>query len=227
MAANFPLLVIVEIWVFGLTRKLAFANLYFMDCNPPFILDSDAPGKARILREGLRLFAHKGLSATSIRDIAKATGLSNPALYKHFKTKDELAMVLFERLYRSHLLHLKQQVTREPDFHSKFRAFLENRLHAYDEQPDATIFVTDNLMTLWSHMPKDMMDRTILSLLREVLQLGRSEKAVDSSSDITMQLALVVGMLENITRQIFFGDQPRPALAKLDEVERLLCKALG
>lgn len=197
-----------------------------MKQNSSFILDSDAPGKAHIMREALRLFAENGLSATSIRDISKATGLSNPALYKHFKTKDELANTLFERLYRSHLLHLKKEVKTESDFRTKFRAFLKIRLLAYDEQPDAEIYVTDNLRALWPHMPKNMKDRTVLSLLRDIILLGRSEGSVDPDTDITLQLALVVGMLDNVTRQIFFRGISGPALAQLDDVERLLCKAL-
>ena len=37
---------------------------------------------------------------------------------------------------------------------------------------------------------------------------------------------LFAGMLENVTRQIYFGGMSGPALAQLGEVERLLCKAL-
>ena len=174
----------------------------------------------------MRLFAHKGLSATSIRDIAKTTGLSNPALYKHFRTKDELARVLFERLYRSHLLSLRKDVGSEIGFHGKLRAFLQNRLHAYDDHPDATIFASDNLIALWPHMPKEMQDRTILSLLRDIIELGRSEGTVDSNSEITIQIALVTGILEQVTRQLFFGSLPGTALSHLSEIERVLSKAL-
>lgn len=180
-----------------------------------------------MLCEALQLFANKGLSATSIRDIASATGLSNPALYKHFRTKDELALVLFERLYRSHLLSLQKDVERESGFHKKFRAFLQNRLHAFDEYPDATIFASDNLMTLWPHMPKEMKKRTILSLLREIIELGRSEGTVDSNSEINIQMALVTGFLEQVTRQLFFSNLPGTALSQLNQVERILGKALA
>lgn len=197
-----------------------------MNHTPPFIYDNDAPGKALILREGLRLFAYKGLSGTSIRDIATATGLSNPALYKHFKTKEELATVLFERLYRSHLLRLTTTINTEPDFQRKFHAFLEIRLSAFSEQPDAAIFVTDNLITLWPQMPKDMKAQTILTLLRKVVQLGRSEGIVDSDADLDLQLSAIVGMLDNIMRQIFFSSLPSPALERLDQVEQILRKAL-
>lgn len=197
-----------------------------MNSNRPFIHDNDAPGKVQILTEALRLFAHKGLSATSIRDIANATGLSNPALYKHFKTKDELAHVLFERLYRSHLRSLQKDVGRENGFHKRFRAFLQCRLSAYDDQPAATIFASDSFMALWPHMPKEMKDRTILSLLREIIELGRSEGHVGSDTQITMQMAVVIGVLEQVTRQMFFGTLPGPAVSHLEEAEIILGKAL-
>ena len=192
----------------------------------PFVHHTDAPGKVLILTEGLRLFAQKGLSATSIRDIAQATGLSNPALYKHFGTKDELALVLFERLYRSQFQRLSQAIEQSPTFDGKFQAFLENGLSAIDEHPAATIFVTDHLRVLWPLMPDTMKSRTILSLLRDILRLGRSEGSIGSDVQEHLQIALVVGMLEQITRQRFFGTLAQPALSQLDEVKQLLRKAL-
>lgn len=210
----------------GLTNRLAIANRIGMTQDQPYVHDTDAPGKALILQEGLRLFARKGLSATSIRDIAQATGLSNPALYKHFATKDQLALVLFERLYRAQLQRVSRTTGQSSTFRLKFRAFLETGFRAVDEHPEATVFVADNLRTLWPHMPDGLKSRTMLSVLRDIIQLGRSKGDVASSVDENMQLALVVGMLENITRQVFFGSLAHPALAQLDDAEHLLRKAL-
>lgn len=210
-----------------MTVWLAIANYNNMTTRTSYIHDGDAAGKALILREGLRLFARKGLSATSIRDIAKATGLSNPALYKHFKTKDELALVLFERLYRAHLLHLTHTVEQEPGFPGKFRAFVQGRLRAYDENPDATMFATDNLAALWPLMPKTLKARTILSLLRDIVQAGRSEGLVAADIDIGLQLSLIVGALDHVTRQIFFQGLPGPALQYLDGIEKIVRKGLA
>ena len=46
----------------------------------------------RILAEALRLFGEQGYAGTSIAQIEKAAGLSpgSGALYRHFKSKDEL-----------------------------------------------------------------------------------------------------------------------------------------
>lgn len=210
-----------------LTDRLAIGNLPTMNLATPHILDSDAPGKALLLSAALQLFARKGLSATSIRDIAKEAGLSNPSLYKHFKTKDEVALVLFERLYRSHLSHLRKDVERATGYRAKLHAFLQNRLQAYDEHTNATIFVTDNLMTLWPHMPNEMKQHTILSLLREIIELGRAEGGVATDVEVAIQLALVTGILEQVTRQKVFGGLSGTSLSHLNEVEKLLVKALS
>jgi AcrR family transcriptional regulator len=43
-----------------------------------------------ILDEASRLFAFRGLHGTTTKEIAKAAGISEPILYQHFKSKDEI-----------------------------------------------------------------------------------------------------------------------------------------
>lgn len=51
--------------------------------------------RARIEAEALRLFAEKGIDATSVRDIAAAVGVAEGALYRHFPGKEALVRSLF------------------------------------------------------------------------------------------------------------------------------------
>ena len=44
----------------------------------------------RVLREAARLFARHGFHGTTIEDLGAACGISGPALYKHFSSKDEV-----------------------------------------------------------------------------------------------------------------------------------------
>lgn len=44
--------------------------------------------RARILRTAGRLFAERGYHGTSIAELGAATGVSGPALYKHFPSKE-------------------------------------------------------------------------------------------------------------------------------------------
>lgn len=46
--------------------------------------------RAALIRSAARLFAERGFSAVSTGDIGEAVGMSGPALYKHFPSKDAL-----------------------------------------------------------------------------------------------------------------------------------------
>src|ERR1700742_3580657 len=73
--------------------------------RPFYVSSDDAPAKQKIVVAALDLFVRDGLCETGVRDIAKASGFSNPALFKHFPSKEALAYYLFERCYLE-LFHL-------------------------------------------------------------------------------------------------------------------------
>ncbi|MBY9078390.1 TetR family transcriptional regulator [Paenibacillus sp. HN-1] len=54
-----------------------------------------------VLREAEALFSRKGYIATSISDISKAAGHSKGHIYYHFKSKEELFVVLAQQTIRS------------------------------------------------------------------------------------------------------------------------------
>src|SRR5580704_5452306 len=46
--------------------------------------------KTAIVKAALPLFARKGYAATTTRELARASGVSEPLLYKHFPSKEAL-----------------------------------------------------------------------------------------------------------------------------------------
>ncbi|MER5353585.1 helix-turn-helix domain-containing protein [Kitasatospora sp. NPDC002551] len=56
----------------------------------------------RILDASHELFVQAGYRATSLRDIAAASGISHPALLRHFGSKEEILTALVERIDRRH-----------------------------------------------------------------------------------------------------------------------------
>lgn len=70
--------------------------------------------KDRIEHESMRLFVEKGVHATTIRDISKAANVSEGALYRHYKSKEELAKTLFVRNYT--------------EFYAKFAATIDTKV---------------------------------------------------------------------------------------------------
>lgn len=187
-----------------------------------YIEAGDPPAKQRILQEALRLFAERGLAATTIRDIALATGYTNPALYKHFETKEALALALFERCYREQLARVSGAIRNEEGFEVRFHAFLQAFAELFDAHPHAVIFTTDTLATLWPRMPDDLKSRTLVTLTRELLQQGRREGFVAKDADLALQINLVIGMLTQVTRQLYLGALKGPAAKLITRTERIL-----
>lgn len=53
-----------------------------------------SPAAERILRTAAELIALRGFAGTSTRDIAGAVGVQQPAIYKHFGSKDDILAAL-------------------------------------------------------------------------------------------------------------------------------------
>lgn len=56
--------------------------------------------KERILDEALKLFAQSGYMGTSMNDIADRMGVTKAALYKHYKSKQEILDSIVEKMNR-------------------------------------------------------------------------------------------------------------------------------
>src|SRR5262245_41717899 len=128
---------------------------------PPFYVSvDDPPAKRRILMAALALFVRDGLCETSIRDIAKASGFTNPALFKHFKGKDDLARYLFERCYVELADLVARAMASRPTFEGKVRAVIEDYIAALDRDSDSILFVHDGIRHFWPQMPDSVRRRS-------------------------------------------------------------------
>ena len=59
-----------------------------------------AAGQRKILNSAFKLFSERGFDGVSIRDIAADAGLTNPALYRHYPSKEALGLALYRKSYR-------------------------------------------------------------------------------------------------------------------------------
>lgn len=69
--------------------------------------------REELLATGLRLFAERGFRATTIADIATATGTAHGLIYHYFRSKDDLLAAILERY--SFLPRLQQLLAVSPD----------------------------------------------------------------------------------------------------------------
>ena len=81
-----------------------------------------------ILRTAARIFAEKGYHTTSMRDIARETGVSLAGLYYYCKSKEELLLLIQEHCFGRVAGRLAERLQETSEPVEKLRVFIENHL---------------------------------------------------------------------------------------------------
>ncbi len=192
--------------------------------RPFYVSSADAPAKQKILMAALKLFVRDGLCETSIRDIAKASGFSNPALFKHFPSKDALANYLFERCYLELFFRVARAMKSGKTFAIKQRAVLEAYMNALDRDSNSVLYVQDGLRHFWPRMPAALRKHSIWGEVRMLLEAGRKEGVVTTKIDIELLTAAWIGTLQQFARARYFGEFRQPSKVLATAMEGLLTK---
>ncbi|MGE5242912.1 MAG: TetR/AcrR family transcriptional regulator [Betaproteobacteria bacterium] len=191
---------------------------------PCYLAPGDAPAKKKILTEALRLFVRDGLCETSIRDIARATGYTNPALFRHFATKERLAVHLFEQCYLNLFQAIERAMSGQRDYAAKRHALIASYLEMLDADRDALLYVQDNLRHFWPMMPASVKRSSIVGQVQALLRLGRDEGAVTDAIPIEVLVTGWLGVLQQFARAWFFGDFAGSARRHGARLEQLLTR---
>ena len=84
-----------------------------------------------ILRTAAAIFAEKGYHQASIRDIARATGVSLSGLYYYFDSKEELLFLIQDHAFGTLTGNLERMLEGVEEPHRKLRILMENHLRYF------------------------------------------------------------------------------------------------
>lgn len=194
--------------------------------QPFYVREDDPPGKREILRAALRLFSRRGLVGTSIRDIADASGFTNPALYKHFATKEELALHLFNTCHAWVWSRCSAALAAGTTFPEKLDAYVAQWLRLVDEYPDVMAFLSDSARALWPRANAGVRRRTMIGLARSLALAARRPRAAPAL-DADAAAASIQGTLAELARMIQVGVVEGPALRWRKPLVALLRQLAG
>lgn len=178
---------------------------------PFYIREEDPPAKREILRAAMILFSEQGLAATSIRDIADASGYTNPALYKHFASKEELALHLFETCHRRVWAHCNAAITSAKSFDEKLERYVGQWLDLMDEHPEVVAFLSDSARELWPKADPTVRHQTMIGLARALVREARRSRRTAAAVDPDLAAASLQGTLGELARMLQVGVLQGPA----------------
>jgi len=171
-----------------------------------------AAGKQRILRAALRLFTEKGLCETSIRDIAAAAKLSNPALYKHYDSKEGLARELFVVCYRGLHSALEKVVGGEfESFATQFAVYSSTFFRQFEIAPEVVIYLSDNIQHFWPEVRAEVAGDTFVEQINRMLTSAIDRGEISDELDVDLTSAIIIGGIQQLSRMWYLGLLDRPA----------------
>jgi len=178
---------------------------------PFYIREDDPPAKREILRAALKLFSDRGLAATSIRDIAQESGFTNPALYKHFAGKQELALYLFETCHGRVWTSCAAALASAKDFPQKLDAYVGQWLALWDEYPQVLAFLADSAHVLWPKSRASVRRQTVIGLAMSLVAEAPPSRRGASAVNPNLAAASLQGTLAELARMIQVGVVEAPA----------------
>ena len=159
----------------------------------------------KILRKSATLFNTQGYKATSISDITDATGFTKGAIYRHFKSKDELEKKALYYLSEQMNEKLRTIIKAEPTAGKKLRAILAF-FKTYATNPpvkggcpllNAAVEADDTNPVLRQGAMKILNDlkSSILIILANGIRFGQVRQNIDQNYYATIIVAALEGAI--------------------------------
>lgn len=177
--------------------------------------------KAAILAASLELFAGRGYDAVSVRDIAKAAGVSEAALYKHFAGKEDMALYIFSGIIKEYTARLTAVDAEPAGAVAKLCRIVDVTYDLYREHPAEIRFALLSQYAFWDSVAEEVKPHFVL---RRILEAGMDAGDIPRR-EVYLWIAAYTGlMLQPLALYRYFSDV-LPGLGELKgEVNALVRK---
>ena len=178
----------------------------------------DSGGREAILDTSAKLFSQHGYKEVSIRDIAQACGMTNAALYYHFKNKEDLFLAMLQRDHEKTLAALRKAATGPGDLREDLKRLVAQYAAIGCERRQS--FQTlrrdlSNVEDMRGHKLFAEMRSSVLRPLEERLAQAQADGEIQAG-DTRLYARLLHGLIIALTHE---GQPDKPRKASAQEVE--------
>jgi AcrR family transcriptional regulator len=169
--------------------------------------------------------AESGTGAATIDAIARRVGITQGAIYRHYRSKEELAWDAYRQIVEEMIEEKKHLLESKASFQTSLYEWIRLTFEYFDRDPEAFTYVL-----LVSHLNVAPSHQEITHRQSELfLKLIRQAQANGEARLIAPELALChfTGLMLNVPRLINEGVLPRPAIAYLSEISDQMWRVLG
>jgi AcrR family transcriptional regulator len=175
-------------------------------------VDTRSPRQKDFIKAAARLFSARGYHAVGINDISAELGLSGPAIYNHYSSKEALLIAVLDDAITSHLESTRDLVSSFADPRETLAAIIDHHIaFVFDQYENIVTWQTEfrNLPEADSHRLRYLHRLYNAEWVRTVAKL-RPEL---EESVIRAMCDAVIALLQSPTE--FHSALPRKELASL------------
>lgn len=173
----------------------------------------------QILEAALKLFVVKGIDGTSIKDIAAAAEVAEGALYRHFKSKEELAWHLFATNLKDYTAELLGKVLSVRDTRERIQIFVRECFTSCEK--NRTLF---HFLILSEHRELAKFTKDYLhpgKLIEQVVAEGQQSGEL-RKSDPWIAFSLIFGTVHRMSVLRCWGLMKTPLTDQVDATVELI-----
>jgi AcrR family transcriptional regulator len=158
--------------------------------------------KALIDDTALRLFVDKGVTATTIKDIAGTAGIAEGTIYRHYDSKQELAWELFAKNITELAVNLERCQQKHQALKDKLAAIITLCCSFFDTKPMLFSYL---LLDHHGHIRKMTPEMpSPVRVLKNVIARGMAAGEIPQA-DADVKTAMVLGMLIQVAVFRIYG----------------------
>lgn len=166
--------------------------------------------KSQIIAQVLRLASEIGPDRMSTTDVARAVGISQPAVFRHFPTKGDLWLAVAEDVAGSLRERWAEAEALSPDPQSRLRGLIDAQLAAISERPALPSILFSRELTVDNPPLRAVFDRLLASFQS---RLAEAAENMQSAGDLRPDVApkdvavLLVSVVQGVAIRWALGDR--------------------
>ena len=148
------------------------------------------------MKAAVKLFVEQGIDATSTKQIAEAADVAEGTIYRHFKSKDELAFTVFLTHLDAFSRELEKAAAPLPRTREKLKAIIACYFNFFEAE--RTLF---EYIVAFEHRELRNYPITLkqpLHVVMDILEEGIKRKDIPDQ-DITLTAAYIIGMVHRVS----------------------------
>ncbi|MCB9839164.1 MAG: TetR/AcrR family transcriptional regulator [Phycisphaeraceae bacterium] len=148
-----------------------------------------AQRRTQLLDTAAQLFAERGYAKTTTALLAKAAGVTEPIIYRHFASKREMFIALIDRTGQDTIRTWEQQLADAPDPAERLRRLIGANPMVTDQGQGAYRVIVQAMTEIDDELIREALQRHMAALHRFVAEeIVRAQQAVKVSRRLSPEI---------------------------------------